>query len=351
MRSFVYVANPARVVFGSGTVSQVRAEVERLGGTRVLVLAGPRGDTMAGAVADALGSLAAARFDGAAMHTPTDVTERALAVVRESGADCLVAVGGGSTTGLAKAIALRTGLPQVVIATTYAGSEVTTVLGETDNGRKVTQRSAAVLPETVIYDVDLTVGLPVDISVTSAVNAMAHAVEALYSPQANPVTDGMALAALAGIAGALPRMVAAPADPGPRADLLEGAWLAGTCLGTVGMGLHHTLAHVLGGTFGLPHAQTHTVLLPHVMAYNAAAVPATFARIAAALLMPHAPTGVFDLVASLGGPTSLRDLGMAETDLAAAADETLAQRYPNPVPPTRDGLLGLLSAAWHGRRP
>lgn len=351
MRSFVYSGNASRVVFGRGTVGQVGAEVERLGGTKALVLAGPRGGELAAAVVDALGPLAVGRFDGAAMHTPVDVTERALVVLRESGADCLVAVGGGSTTGLAKALALRTDLPQVIVATTYAGSEVTPVLGETDNGRKTTRRSPAVLPETVIYDVDLTTGLPVDISVTSAVNAMAHAVEALYSPQANPVTDGMALTAIANINTALPDMVARPADPGPRAELLEAAWLAGTCLGTVGMGLHHKLAHVLGGTFGLPHAETHTVLLPHVMAYNAPAAPEAFGRMAAALGVRDPAAAVFDLVASLSGPTSLRELGMADGDLAAAADEALAQQYPNPVPPDRDGILGLLTDAWHGRRP
>ena len=213
MRTFVYSSRQQRIVFGSGTVDRVRAEVELLGGTRALVLAGPRGAELAGRVAGVLGPLVAARFDGAAMHTPVEVTERALAVLRESGADCLVAVGGGSTIGLAKALALRTDLPQVVLPTTYAGSEVTPVLGETADGRKVTRSSPAVLPETVVYDVELTTGLPVDISLTSAVNALAHAVEALYSPDANPVTDGLAVDAIAGIARALPRVVSDPHEP------------------------------------------------------------------------------------------------------------------------------------------
>ncbi|HEY3754021.1 MAG TPA: maleylacetate reductase and hydroxyquinol 1,2-dioxygenase domain-containing protein [Pseudonocardiaceae bacterium] len=351
MRTFVYSAHPSRIVFGVGTVDTVKAEVERLGGTKALLVSGPRGGTAAQAVADALGPLAVARFDGAAMHTPVDVTERALAVLRESGADCIVAVGGGSTTGLAKALAVRTDLPQVVLATTYAGSEVTPVLGETDNGKKVTSNSPAVLPETVIYDVALSTGLPVDISVTSAINAMAHAVEAMYSPQANPVTDGMALASIAGIARALPLIAVEPTDLAARGQLLEAAWLAGTCLGTVGMGMHHKLCHVLGGTFGLPHAGTHTVLLPHVMAYNAPAAQYAFTRIAAALGAPEASAGVFDLVTDLAGPTSLRELGMAEADLAAAADQAMTERYPNPMEPTRDGVLGLLTEAWHGRRP
>jgi alcohol dehydrogenase class IV/protocatechuate 3,4-dioxygenase beta subunit len=351
MRTFVYSSHQSRIVFGSGTVRTVAAEVERLGGTKALILAGPNGADLADIVAAALGPLAVARFDGAAMHTPVDVTEQALAVLRDVGADCLVAVGGGSTTGLAKALALRTDLPQVVLPTTYAGSEVTPVFGETDDGHKTTQTTTAVLPETVIYDVDLTTGLPVDISVTSAINAMAHAVEAMYSPQANPVTGGSALAAITGIAKALPVIAERPADLAARAELLQAAWLAGTCLGTVGMGLHHKLSHVLGGTFGLPHAATHTVLLPHTMAYNAQAAPAEFARIASALGVPDAPAGVFDLVTSLSGPTSLRALGMAEADLAAAADEVLTETYPNPRELTRDGILALLTDAWHGHRP
>jgi alcohol dehydrogenase class IV/protocatechuate 3,4-dioxygenase beta subunit len=351
MRSFVYSAHPSRIVFGTGTHRQVRAEVERLGGAKALVVAGPNAGDLARVVADALGPLAVARFDGAAMHTPVDVTERAMAVLAACGADCLVAVGGGSTTGLAKALAARTGLPQVILPTTYAGSEVTAVLGETEHGRKVTRKAPEILPETVIYDVALTTGLPVAISVTSAINAMAHAVEALYSPQANPVTDGMAADAIAALGRALPRLPGAPDDLEVRADLLRAAWLCGTCMATVGMGLHHKLAHVLGGAFDLPHAETHTVLLPHVMAFNAPAAPVAFARIAAALGATDAPAAVFDLVSELHGPTSLRELGMAEADLAAAADQAMAETYPNPRELTRDGVLGLLTEAWYGRRP
>ncbi|HYS38171.1 MAG TPA: maleylacetate reductase and hydroxyquinol 1,2-dioxygenase domain-containing protein [Pseudonocardiaceae bacterium] len=351
MRTFVYSSHQQRIVFGAGTVDRVRAEVELLGGTRVLLLAGPRAGDLAGRVADVLGPLMSGRFDGAAMHTPVDVTEQALAILQEYGTDCLVAVGGGSTVGLSKALALRTDLPQVVLPTTYAGSEVTPVLGETADGRKVTRRSPAVLPETVVYDVELTTGLPVDISLTSAINALAHAVEALYSPDANPVTDRLALDAISGIAQALPRVVADPSTLEPRADLLQAAWLAGTCLGTVRMGLHHKLAHLLGGSFGLPHAETHTVLLPHTMAYNAAAAPDIFNKIASALGVPDAPTGVFDLVAGLGGPTSLRVLGVAEGDLPKAAELAVAQPVPNPRELSEDGIRTLLADAWHGRSP
>lgn len=351
MRTFVHTSHPARVVFGSGTVGRLAEEVGRLGGTRVLLLSGPSLAEASARVRDALGGLVAAEFAGAAMHTPVEVTERALALLREADADCLVSVGGGSTTGLSKALAVRTGLPQVIVPTTYAGSEVTPVLGETQEGRKVTRSSAAILPETVVYDVDLTLSLPLSLSVTSGVNAMAHAVEALYSPDAEPVTDARALDAISRIARALPRLAADPADREARADLLQAAWLAGTCLATVGMGLHHKLCHTLGGSFGLPHAETHTVILPHAMAYNAPAAPDAMRRIARALDVPDAPNGVYDLVAALGGPTSLRDLGMPEADLARAAEQAVATPYPNPRELTAEGISGLLADAWHGRRP
>ncbi|MET4641147.1 maleylacetate reductase [Streptomyces atratus] len=351
MRNFVHTSHPSRVIFGTGTVGQVRDEVERLGCSRVLLLAGPAVAKAAARVRDVLGDLIAAEFDGAVMHTPVEVTERALDVLREHSADCLVAVGGGSTTGLAKALALRTDLPQLILPTTYAGSEVTPVLGETHDGRKVTQSSPAILPETVVYDVEFTRDLPVGMSVTSGVNALAHAVEALYSPQANPVIDGMALDAVGRIARALPALVAEPSDTAARADLLHAAWLAGTCLASVGMGLHHKLCHTLGGTFGLPHAETHTVILPHAMAYNAPAARDVMSRIAEALGVADAPSGVFDLIASVGGPTSLGGLGMAQADLPEVARLAVATPYPNPRELTYQGIESLLEDAWRGRRP
>jgi len=357
---FDYVAHPARVLFGSGTASRVGDEVRRLGGARVLLLAGTSVSDAAEQVCATLGPLLAARFDGAAMHTPVEVTEKALAVLREAQADCLVAIGGGSTTGLSKALALRTDLPQIILPTTYAGSEVTPVLGETSDGQKVTTSSAAVLPETVIYDVEFSRSLPLAMTVTSAVNALAHAIEALYSPQANPIIDGFALEAIARTARALPLLVGGEAASAtdvaagtsdPRADLLRAAWLAGTCLGAAGMGLHHKLCHVLGGSFGLPHAETHTVILPHAMAYNASDAPQAMRRVAEALGVEDAPSGLFDLIATAGGPTSLRALGLAEADIPRVAQLAATQSYPNPRELTEDGIESLLRDAWHGRRP
>ncbi|MFD7874527.1 maleylacetate reductase and hydroxyquinol 1,2-dioxygenase domain-containing protein [Streptomyces sp. NPDC059766] len=351
MRTFVHTSHPARVVFGAGTVEHLGSEVERLGRSRVLLLSGGSRAAASARVRQALGGLLVAEFGGATMHTPVEVTQQALDVLEAASADVIVAVGGGSTTGLSKALAVRTGLPQVILPTTYAGSEVTPVLGETRDGRKVTRSSPDILPGTVVYDVDLTLTLPLSLTVTSGVNALAHAVEALYSADANPVTDGQALDAISRIARALPRLAADPADQEARADLLHAAWLAGTCLATVGMGLHHKLCHTLGGSFGLPHAETHTVVLPHAMAYNAPAVPGVMRRVADALGVPDAPSGVYDLIASLGGPTSLRDLGMPESELPRAAEIAVSTPYPNPRELTGEGIAELLADAWHGRRP
>ena len=223
---------------------------------------------------------------------------------REVGADCLVSVGGGSTTGLGKALAARTGMPHLVVPTTYAGSEVTSLLGETANGEKVTRTGPEIRPEVVVYDVALTTSLPWPVTVTSAVNAMAHAVEALYAADRTDETDRLATDGLGALAGGLRALHHDPDDVDARADLLYGAWLAGRCLEAVGMGVHHKLCHTLGGSFGLPHAATHTVVLPHAMAFNAPAAPEAMRAAAAALGVDDAPSGLQALVARLGGPTT-----------------------------------------------
>jgi alcohol dehydrogenase class IV/protocatechuate 3,4-dioxygenase beta subunit len=334
MTSFEYESGPARVVFGPGVLDRLPGEVHRLGRGRVLVISGAGTAGAAARAAAILGPLLAGHFAGAAMHTPVEVTREALALVRSLGVDCLVSVGGGSATGLGKALSVRTGLPQIAVPTTYAGSEVTPVLGETDDTGKTTRSAPEIRPETVLYDVELTFGLPVPLSITSGVNAMAHAVEALYSPDANPVTDGQATRALTLLARALPEIVADPGDLAARSDALTGAWLAGICLGTVRMGPHHKLCHLLGGSYGLPHAPTHTVMLPQVMAAQADSAPTAMAAVAAALGVREAPSGLYDLITSWGGPTALRELGLNARDLAGI-----------------EGSRSLLTAAYEGTRP
>ncbi|MBN9107148.1 MAG: maleylacetate reductase [Pseudonocardia sp.] len=346
MTDFVYRSSAVRVVFGSGTIDRVAEELELLGCGRALVLATPGQVDHADAVRDRLGGRAAGVFTGARMHTPVETTEEALTLARALEADCTVAVGGGSTIGLGKALTHRTGLPQVAVPTTYAGSEVTPVLGETRDGRKTTLRDPAVAPRTVVYDVDLTMSLPAGLTGTSGLNAMAHAVEALWARDRNPVTSLLALEAVGAFATALPRLADDPLDRDARSAALYGAWLSGTCLGTVGMALHHKLCHVLGGTFDLPHSEVHAVVLPHVVDFNAPAVPAIVESIARVLKAPRAGDGIRELRDRVGAPRSLRELGMPRSGIARAAELVTADGYPNVRPIDRAEAEDLLIAAW-----
>ena len=351
MQEFTYTANPGRVLFGDGKIAALAEEVSRLGLSRVLVLSTPQQERQARGVADALGGLCAGLFAGAVMHTPVAVTEQALRVVRETGADGVVAFGGGSTIGLGKAIALRTDLPQIAVPTTYAGSEMTPILGETEGGRKVTQSTSKVLPEVVIYDVALTLSLPPMLSGTSGINAIAHAVEALYAQSRNPIISLIAAEGIGALARALPRIAETPGDVAARSDAQYGAWLCGTCLGAVGMALHHKLCHTLVGTFELPHAETHTIILPHALAYNAPAVPDAIKRLRHALGADDPATALYDLAGAVGAARALRDLGMPEGGIDRAVDLAFANPYWNPRPLERDGIRNLLNRAWAGEPP
>jgi maleylacetate reductase len=348
--AFTYEAGPARIVFGRGSLGRLADELAGQGCARALVLSTPSRRTDADRLAARLGGLAAGVFAEAAMHTPVEVTERALLAFEAAGADCVVALGGGSTIGLGKAIALRSGAPQIVVATTYAGSEVTPILGQTEGGVKTTLRDPAVLPEVVIYDPDLTLGLPVAVSVVSGLNAMAHAIEGLYARDRNPVSSLLALEGLRALKEALPRIVADPADVAARGDALLGAWLCGSVLAAVGMALHHKLCHTLGGSFGLPHAETHAVVLPHAAAYNAEAAAEALKPAATLFGGPLGPA-LRDFAAALGAPLALRDLGLREANLDRAADLAVANPYWNPRPIERGPVRALLQRAWEGAPP
>ena len=297
---FIYNGLPSRVVFGTGTLAELTAEVDHLRVKRALILTTPTRTAWGDEITAMLGNRAAGVFSGAVMHTPVDVTDKAMAVVRQLGVDCTIAMGGGSTVGLGKAIALRTGLPQIVVPTTYAGSEMTPIIGETKDGVKTTQKSVEVLPETVIYDVDLTMSMPPLLSGISGINAIAHSVEALYAQDRNPIISLMAEDSVAALARALPRIAANADDREARYDALYGAWLAGTCLGVVGMALHHKLCHTIGGTFDLPHAETHTIVLPHASAYNLAGAPDANARLKRALGGKEPAIAFYELARSVG---------------------------------------------------
>jgi maleylacetate reductase len=351
MKRFVYNGQPGRVVFGPGALAQLGKEIEALGARRALVLSTPEQRASAEHVAQILGARAAGVFDRAVMHVPIETAREARELARKLDADCAVAVGGGSTTGLGKAIALDSGLPILAIPTTYAGSEMTPIYGITEGGLKKTGRDAKVLPRTVIYDPELTLTLPVGLSVTSGINAIAHAAEGLYSVDSNPVMDLMAEEGIRALGRALPAIRADARDLEARGDALYGAWLCGIVLGNVGMALHHKLCHTLGGSFNLPHAETHTIVLPHALAYNAKAAPEAMRRIARALDGAGAPQSVFDLAQDNGAPVALRDIGMKAEDLDRACDIALQNQYPNPRPLERGAIRQLLQDAFEGKRP
>ena len=351
MKNFIYTGLPMRVVFGAGSIAQLADELEKLGAKRALVLSTPGRGGSVREVAESLGQHLAGIYAKAAMHVPVEVAEDARRVAKDLGADCCISVGGGSTTGLGKAIALTSGLPVIAVPTTYSGSEMTTILGMTEGGMKKTIRDARVLPRTVIYDPVLTLGLPAQISAASGMNAIAHCVEALYAADGNPINALQAEEGIRALARALPRIVKSPQDIDARADALYGAWLAGVAFATTGMGLHHKLCHILGGTFNLAHAGTHSIVLPHAARYNRAAAPPAMARIARALGAEDAPRGLYDLAAGLGLEMRLSGIGMPFEGLERAAHIATESPYPNPRPVEYAGVLSLLQDAYEGRRP
>ncbi|MFD2055941.1 maleylacetate reductase [Mesorhizobium calcicola] len=351
MDSFTFPGLTTRVVFGSGTMGRAEEEVRRLGHDKVLVLSTPHQKADAEKLADSLGGLAAGVFAGAVMHTPVEVTEKAVDAFRASGATAVVSHGGGSTTGLGKAIAARTGADQVVIPTTYAGSEMTDILGETAAGEKTTRRSPDIRPETVIYDVDLTLSLPVGLTVTSAMNAIAHAMEAFYAPDRSPVIVLMCRDAMVAFRDGIPRLIDDPRDRGARTQALYAAWCCSTALGYVSMALHHKLAHVFGGSFDTPHAETHAILLPYTTAFNEVVVPDLLRPIAETFGGGSAGGGLWDFAQSVGSPLSLKEIGIKEADLDRAAAIAVKNAYANPRPIDPGSIRELLQVAFEGRRP
>jgi alcohol dehydrogenase class IV len=340
MIPFVHNPTSTRVLFGRGGRAKAGAEAERLGLRRPLVLTGAQQAGLGRSLAQGFGW---PHWAGARMHTPVETTQAALEVLRAERADGVVALGGGSAIGLGKAIALRTDVAQICVPTTFAGSEMTNILGETADGAKTTQRGPRIQPETVIYDADLVDGLPKAMAAVSGLNAIAHAMEGLYAVDGTPLVSLMAEEAV--------RVLAAALVDGDAETALYGAWLCGTVLGGVSMALHHKLCHVLGGGFGLPHAETHAIILPHAAAYNAPAAPEAMGRLARALGAPEAAGGLYDLAQRLGAPTRLQDLGLPESALDRATDLAVASPYPNPRPLERAALRRLLQNAFEGRRP
>jgi maleylacetate reductase len=345
---FTYVGLPTRVVFGAGSVGQLGAEAERLGAKRVLLISTPGRAEMVRSVSKDLAVVGV--FDKAVMHTPIEVVADARKVAAELRADCCVAVGGGSTIGFGKAIALSSGLPVLAVPTTYSGSEMTTIWGISEGGAKKTGRDPKVLPRAVIYDPELTLDLPPAVSAASGMNAIAHCVEALYAHDGNPIISLMAEEGIRALAKALPVIVKEWKNLEARENALYGAWLAGTTISTTSVALHHKLCHILGG-FGLPHAETHSIVLPHAVRYNFEAAPEAMKRIARAIGAANPSQGLWELEKQLGIPMRLADIGMKEGDIERAARIAVEAPYPNPRKVEYKPVLGLLRGAFEGRCP
>ena len=350
MNPFVYNAPAMRVVFGAGSVAELAKEVDRLGAKRALLLATPGRTAMVKSVADPLVIRLAGVFDRVVMHTPLELAEEARRLAASVQADCCVVVGGGSTIGFGKAIALTSALPLLAVPTTYSGSEMTTIWGISEGGAKKTGRDPKVLPKTVIYDPALTLDLPPHVSAASGMNAMAHCVEALYAHDGNPIVSMMAEEGIRALASALPRVMENPKDIDARSDALYGAWLAGCTISTTSIALHHKLCHVLGGSFNLPHAETHSIVLPHAVRYNESAAEA-MRRIERALGKRDAAAAIYDLEKKLRLPLRLADIGMKEQDLERAARIAADAPYPNPRKVEYAPVLELLRHAYEGVRP
>jgi maleylacetate reductase len=354
-REFLYEALPGRVVFGPGSARrELVGAVAALGVERLLLIAAAPEAALADELAAALGQRVVGRFDGVRPHVPVEVGAAAVAAAREAGVDAVLSVGGGSTTGTAKAVALATGLPIVAVPTTYAGSEMTPVWGSTEGGTKTTGRDLKVLPRLVVYDPELTTSLPAAITAASGMNALAHCVEALYAPGRNPVTSLIALEGIGALARALPEAVAAPEDVDARSEALYGAYLAGSAFAVAGSGLHHKICHALGGAFDLPHAETHSVVLPHVVAFQQPAAASAMDRVATALgaAPGAAATALFDLGAGLGVPLSLAALGMPADGADEVVDAIVAAvPSDNPRPVDAGDVRRILVAADDGERP
>ncbi|OAQ60225.1 maleylacetate reductase [Pochonia chlamydosporia 170] len=356
MKEFEYNVLPSRVIFGSGSVKKLPDEIKRLNVSRPLLLSTPGKSNYTNQLSDILqaASIAVAgTFPHAKQHTPASVTEEATAVLNSIEADCVVSIGGGSVVGLGKAVSIRTGVPHISIPTTYSGSEMTPILGETQDGKKTTRSDPKILPAVVIYDADFTMTLPPAICSTSGINAIAHAVEALYAKNANPITSMLALEGIKALAESLPQIVLDPKSRSPRDQALYGAWLCGTVLGSSSMGLHHKLCHVLGGSFSLPHAETHTIVLPHALSYNAPAIPEQMAKLA--IVLPgsngDALTGLELLLEKLQVPRALKDFGMKESDIDKATEIATGNQYPNPRELEPEWIRELIRRAWAGEAP
>ena len=312
---------PGWIVFGPGTLHRVSDVVERIGVGRIMLVAGRSAAVISESVRTQLGERIVAMHDDVRQHVPEELADIAVRRARDTNADGVITVGGGSSIGLGKVVAVSLEVPLIAIPTTYAGSEMTPVYGITGK-QKVTRRDPRALPKAVVYDPTTTLGLPPRVTATSGLNALAHCMEAIVGPGATPFSALVAREAAALLPDALRACVHDGSDLAARSAAQYAAFLAGRSLALAGTGLQHKLAHILGGRYGAIHAEVHAVLLPHVAAFHEEEAPvkmAAFARVLGA--NRDASDALRHLAIDTGAPSSLEELGLPRAAIDVAMDD------------------------------
>lgn len=348
---FTHDTPAQRVLFGTGRAQEfLHAELRRLTASSVMVIAPDREVSRARRL---LASHPVAVWcTDVAQHVPTGSVANVGAQAETAQVDTIVTIGGGSAVGLAKAVALESHAVIIALPTTYAGSEATDVWGFTAGGAKTTGTDPRVLPVSVIYDAELSRDLPAELSFSSGLNGLAHCIDALWAPGANPINRLFAFEGVRAFTRALPAIHTDPTSTEGRERALYATYLAGRAFSSAGSGLHHKICHVLGGRFNLPHARTHTVVLPHVLAFNEPYGRDAVAGLADALGSPgsSALAALLDLYRHLEAPTTLAGFGLTDADISQATADILPvvpESNPRPVDSAalRDLLRGALTGA------
>jgi alcohol dehydrogenase class IV len=350
-RDGAFNATPARIVFGPGSSVSVREEVARLDSRRALVVSTPGRGSMAELVSASLGERSVGVLPRAISQVPVELAIEGRNAARQAGADCLVAIGGGASIGLAKAISLELALPIIDIPTTYSGSEMTAFCGITIDGVKIMHESRNMLAHTVIYDPELSLGLSRENSAASALNALAHCIDGIYVTSSSPIHQMAAIEGARAVVDGIREVWRSPSSIRARTELLFGAYLAGAALAG-GFALQHGLAHTLGGSFGLQHGKAHAVALPYVTAYNTRFAQASIAKVESSLGSDNLAGTIHDLLRELGLPVDLRSVGVREEDLERIVRITVeTDNGLNPGPVTADSVSAIVRAAFVGARP
>ena len=348
---FEYTPVPSRAVFAENAALKLKDEVEKLGASRIMIACSKGMVSRIAHVIDSLGTLCVSVYDGAKPHCPEQVAMEALDLYQKNKADCIVAVGGGSTIGIGKAIALRTDAKFIVIATTPCGSESTPIYGMLIGNQKKTGRDPRVIAKTTIYDPVLTTGINAHLTGTIGMNSLAHCVEALYAQVKSPVSDLFAIEGITVLTKGIKSSIVNPDDLNARSQVLYGGMLSGYCVNLAGIAIHHKICHVLGGHHGIPHGESNSVILPYAVAYNETAAPQAMEKIKTAMGTSSASGGIYDFAREINVPGSLKELGMREEHLDIAAMETFETTPYNPKLVDFKSVRALLQQAYEGVRP